>query len=142
MDYAYIRKKLFMPAPLTIAVILLVLIFALVWCLRHRNSSAAHAPGSPPSASNEEKPVTVRVFINNTGIIFDNGLLISLTQARCEGTQCKVSGTVRSPNYPELKIQDQGVGFNTDYSGKGNYNIQIISADEFKAEFFVSRKSN
>lgn len=143
MDYPAMKKKLVMPIFISIGCILFI---SLVWCLLHRGSTTPDAE-TASSKNDKEQPVTIKVPLNDTGIVYDDtnknaDLLISLTQISLESSPSKISATIRSPFHQEFEIKDKAVGSSFSYNGKSNYDIQILKVDAIKAEFFVTRKSD
>jgi ribosomal protein L29 len=96
---------------------------------------------SPSSITVEETQQEITVEEGKTVSLFSGDILISLVQTSFEGSPLsqKVFATVGSPNYPNLKIERQDVGYSVTYKGKAKYEIRIIAADTFSAKFLVTK---
>lgn len=94
---------------------------------------------SPSSITVEESQQQITVEEGKTASLFGGDILISLVQTSFEGTPLsqKVFATIGSPNYSNLKIERQDVGYSVIYKGRAKYEIRITGADTFSAKFLV-----
>lgn len=79
--------------------------------------------------------------IENSATLFNRSVIIRLIQASPENNEhpAKVTAVIMSEGYPEMRIEDVGIGYETIYNGVHPYRIQVLEVNDSEAKFFVGR---
>jgi len=72
------------------------------------------------------------------GTVFNRAVVIEVIQISAENPP-KVTAVIKSEGYPEIRIENEGVGFTTTYNGRNRFLIRIIEVNNSSAKFFVER---
>lgn len=116
-----------------------------------RTQSAAPVPppsqtqaltgGTPAAGSSQTGSEDKRIEAGSTQTFFGEDLSISVVGMSFEGNPLrdKVTAILGSPGLPNQNLDRQDVGYVVRYKGRGTFEIRIVAADTFGAEFRVTR---
>lgn len=137
--FTIIGKSFRIRHPAILALVLFVLVLISVLCspLIRR-----WLPSVTPAKDNNE--TIIRVETGKTGSVFGRDLLITLIRTESEATppQYKVTASISSPGYSDLRLEKEDVASTKIYDGKVKVEIRILAADAHTATFSVVRKDH
>lgn len=105
------------------------------------STKATEAQTTIPEPNTPEKDqMTVLVTLRSAATVWGDDLHIILTEPpyMSRSSKYKVSGIVFSPDHERMKINSE-VGSTVSYSGKNNFDIEILAADKAWARFLIKR---
>jgi hypothetical protein len=88
--------------------------------------------------------VIAEAGVNVDATFFNKSLIIDLIEISPEnnGTPAKVTAVLRSPGYPDVRIENQEVGYKTTYTGRDRFIVRIVDIKNSSAKFFVERRND